>query len=47
MLSGTAAGARIKTQRGRGGTIANIVFRNFTMTNVADPIIFTEYYEQK
>ena len=45
-LAGTAAGCRIKTQRGRGGLVANITYRNFTMINVADPIIFTEYYEQ-
>ncbi len=42
---GTQIGPRIKTQRGRGGVVRNVLFRNFTLHNVASPIVFTKYYQ--
>jgi polygalacturonase len=46
VCEGTAIGPRIKSQRGRGGVVANVVFRNLTLVGVPAPIVVTEYYEQ-
>lgn len=40
----TENGIRIKSQRGRGGTVENIRFSDITMTNVDPAITFTCYY---
>lgn len=37
-------GARIKSERGRGGTVENIRFDNWTMVNVGVAIVVTSYY---
>jgi polygalacturonase len=44
-LTGSMYGIRIKTPRGRGGIVQDIVFRNNRMTNVETPIVFSGYYE--
>jgi polygalacturonase len=41
---GTQNGIRIKSQRGRGGLVENIVFDDLSMTNVDPAITFTAYY---
>lgn len=41
---GTDRGIRIKTRRGRGGTISNLVFRNLTMENNLCPVAINMYY---
>ncbi|MET7697587.1 pectinesterase family protein [Streptomyces sp. NPDC005485] len=43
-LSGTNAGVRIKTARGRGGEVHDITYRNLKMTNVRTPIQVVGYY---
>jgi polygalacturonase len=40
----TENGIRIKSPRGRGGTIENVVYENITMTNVDPAITITCYY---
>jgi polygalacturonase len=40
-------GIRIKTPRGRGGPVRDIVFRNNRMTNVATPFVFASYYDAR
>jgi polygalacturonase len=40
----TDNGIRIKSQRGRGGLVENIVFADITMTNVDPAVTFTCYY---
>jgi polygalacturonase len=37
-------GARIKSERGRGGVVENIRFDNWTMENVGQAIVVTSYY---
>jgi polygalacturonase len=44
---GSMYGFRIKTARGKGGEISDIVFRNNRMTDVAVPLVFTAYYEYR
>lgn len=44
-LNGAMYGIRIKTPRGRGGVVQDIVFRNNRMTDVETPIVFSSYYE--
>ncbi|UYY60272.1 glycoside hydrolase family 28 protein [Sphingomonas sp. S2-65] len=44
-LDGAMYGIRIKTPRGRGGVVQDIVFRNNRMTDVETPIVFSSYYE--
>jgi polygalacturonase len=44
---GTENGIRIKSNRGRGNTIENIVYRNITMTDVGTAITISEYYPDK
>ena len=45
VLTGAMYGIRIKTPRGRGGIVENIVFRNNRMTDVETPMVFSAYYE--
>lgn len=40
----TANGARIKSARGRGGVVEDIRFDNWTMENVGEAIVVTNYY---
>jgi len=44
-LTGSMYGIRIKTPRGRGGLVQDIVFRNNKMTDVETPMVFSGYYE--
>lgn len=44
-LTGSMYGIRIKTPRGRGGIVEDVVFRNNRMTDVETPIVFSGYYE--
>jgi polygalacturonase len=44
-LTGSMYGIRIKTPRGRGGLVQDIVFRNNRMTDVETPMVFSGYYE--
>src|SRR5204862_8349807 len=41
---GTDAGVRIKTRRGRGGTIENITYRNLTLKNIAKQAITIDMF---
>lgn len=43
--TGSMYGIRIKTPRGRGGLVQDVVFRNNRMTDVETPIVFSGYYE--
>jgi len=40
----TANGARIKSRRGRGGVVEDVRFDNWTMENVGEAIVVTNYY---
>jgi polygalacturonase len=40
----THIGARIKSRRGRGGTVEDVRFDNWTMENVIQGIVVTSYY---
>jgi hypothetical protein len=40
----TVNGARIKSRRGRGGVVENVRFDNWTMRNVGEAIVVTNYY---
>jgi len=44
IFDGTTAGIRMKADRGRGGLVENITFKNVTMKNVKNPIYLTSYY---
>lgn len=44
VADGTEVGIRLKSRRGRGGTVENIRFSNWTMRNVGDGIVVTSYY---
>jgi polygalacturonase len=44
-LVGAMYGIRIKTPRGRGGVVQDIVFRNNRMIDVETPMVFSSYYE--
>ena len=41
---GTDAGVRIKTRRGRGGTVENIVYRNMTLKNIEKQAITIDMF---
>jgi polygalacturonase len=41
---GTDAGVRIKTRRGRGGTIENVVYRNLTLKNIQKQAITIDMF---
>jgi polygalacturonase len=43
-FEGSMYGLRIKSMRGKGGTIKDVVFRNNTMKDVETPLVFTSYY---
>ena len=40
----TVNGARIKSRRGRGGVVEDVRFDNWTMENVGEAIVVTNYY---
>jgi len=42
--NGTSTGPRIKSERGRGGLVANVTYRNITLHNVESAWQVTEYY---
>jgi len=45
IANGTENGARVKTQRGRGGIVENILFENITLINLEDDgIVFDMFY---
>ncbi len=43
-FNGTTSGIRIKSARGKGGLVGNLVYTDITMTNVDFPIYLTSYY---
>jgi polygalacturonase len=43
-MNGTANGPRLKSQRGRGGMISDILYQNITMTNMGQGISITLNY---
>jgi len=45
VLTGAMYGIRIKTPRGRGGLVQDILFRNNRFIDVETPIVFSSYYE--
>jgi polygalacturonase len=45
VFNGTDRGIRIKSRRGRAGTVEDITFNNITMHNVGCPIAMNLYYE--
>ncbi len=44
-FTGTDSGFRLKSNKGRSGDVYNLIFRNCTMTNVANPISITCWYD--
>lgn len=44
-LNGTLMGPRVKSQRERGGLVANITFRNFTLAHVGSAFAVTMFYQ--
>lgn len=44
VFKNTDRGIRLKTRRGRGGTIKNIIFNNIIMDSVMCPIVMNLYY---
>jgi polygalacturonase len=46
-FEGSMYGLRIKSMRGKGGTIKDVVFKNNTMKDVETPLVFTSYYEYR
>ncbi|MFL6856761.1 MAG: glycoside hydrolase family 28 protein [Allosphingosinicella sp.] len=44
VFTGSMYGIRIKTPRGRGGIVQDVVFRNNRMTDVETPMVFSAYY---
>jgi polygalacturonase len=44
VADGTDTGVRIKTRRGRGGTIENVVYRNLTLKNIAKQAITVDMF---
>jgi polygalacturonase len=43
-FNGTDNGIRIKSYRGAGGNVRDVIYKNITMTNVKYPIWISEYY---
>jgi polygalacturonase len=43
-FDGTEAGIRLKSPRGRGGTVEYLTYQNLTMNNVRNSILITSYY---
>ncbi|KRA59249.1 hypothetical protein ASD79_11165 [Caulobacter sp. Root655] len=46
-FDGSMYGLRIKTMRGKGGKIRDVVFKNNRMKDVETPLVFTSYYEYR
>jgi len=46
-FDGSMYGFRIKTRRGHGGEVSDIVFRNNKMTNVQTVFVVSDYYDYK
>lgn len=46
-FEGSMYGLRIKSMRGKGGTIQDVAFKNNTMKDVETPLVFTSYYEYR
>ena len=46
-MTNTDAGIRIKTHRGRGGLLQNVVYENLTMNAVKNPIYIMDYYPER
>lgn len=44
VFDGTENGLRIKSQRGKGGLVENIVYEDIRMTNVDPAVTFSSYY---
>jgi polygalacturonase len=44
-FTGSMYGLRIKTPRGRGGIVQDVVFRSSRMTDVETPLVLSAYYE--
>ncbi len=44
-FNGTDRGVRVKSRRGRAGTVENITLNNITMNGVGCPIVMNLYYE--
>lgn len=44
IFEGTDRGIRLKTRRGRGGTVCNIRVSNLVMTDVMCPVVMHQYY---
>ena len=44
VMNGTSTGPRVKSERGRGGLVANVVYRNISMLDVGSVFQVTEYY---
>lgn len=43
-MTGTVAGIRIKSARGRGGAVHALTYTHFAMTDVTTPFLITAYY---
>lgn len=46
-FEGSMYGLRIKTMRGKGGKVRDVVFKNNRMKNVETALVFTSYYEYR
>jgi polygalacturonase len=46
-FDGTTAGIRIKTARGRGGLVQNVIYDHLTMTGVKNPVEIVDYYPKQ
>jgi polygalacturonase len=46
-IAGAMYGIRIKTLRDKGGRVADVVFRDTVLTDVATPFVFSDYYTSK
>ena len=46
-MSGAMYGVRIKTMRGKGGEVSDVVIRNNSFTGVETPFVFSDYYQQR
>jgi hypothetical protein len=47
VCQGTQMGINIKSERGRGGTVENVSFRNITMDDVGKAISISQYYQMQ
>jgi hypothetical protein len=43
-FDGTTAGVRLKSRRGRGGLVEDIVYTDLAMRNVGEAVVITSYY---